>query len=101
MRCLGERTDIDAYDHNRRLLYGGLKDAGFECACPQGAFYLWVRTPCDDRQFCEAAKKHRILVVPGSSFACAGYARIAYCVSPKTITAALPAFKKLAEEYGL
>jgi len=98
MRCLDERTDIDAYDNNRKLLYNGLKDAGFECAYPQGAFYMWVKTPCDDKQFCGIAKKYNILVVPGSSFACPGYVRIAYCVSPKTIEGAIPGFKKIAEE---
>lgn len=98
MRCLDERTDIDAYDNNRKLLYNGLKDTGFECAYPQGAFYMWVKTPCDDKEFCGIAKKYNILVVPGSSFACPGYVRMAYCVSPKTIEGAIPGFKKIAEE---
>ncbi len=101
MHCLDERTDIAAYDSNRKLLYKGLKDAGFECAYPQGAFYMWVKTPCDDKEFCARAKKYNILVVPGSSFACPGYVRIAYCVSPKTIEGSLPGFKKLAEEFSL
>lgn len=98
MRCLDERTDIDSYDNNRKLLYNGLKDAGFECAYPQGAFYMWVKTPCDDKEFCNVAKKYNILVVPGSSFACPGYVRMAYCVSPQTIEGAIPGFKKIAEE---
>ena len=101
MHCLDERTDIAAYDANRKLLYNGLKDAGFECANPQGAFYMWVKTPCDDKEFCARAKKHNILIVPGASFACPGYVRVAYCVSPKTIEGALPGFKKLAEEFSL
>ncbi|NCB74705.1 MAG: pyridoxal phosphate-dependent aminotransferase [Clostridia bacterium] len=98
MRCLDERTDIASYDNNRKLLYKGLKDAGFECAYPQGAFYMWVKTPCDDKEFSNIAKKYNILVVPGSSFACPGYVRIAYCVSPKTIEGSLSGFKKLGEE---
>lgn len=97
-KCLDESTDIAAYDHNRKLLYNGLKDAGFECVYPQGAFYMWMKTPCDDKQFCAAAKKYNILMVPGSSFACPGYVRIAYCVGADTIEGALPGFKKLAEE---
>ena len=101
MRCLDERTDIAAYDNNRKLLYNGLKAAGFECAYPQGAFYMWVKTPCDDKEFCSIAKKHFILVVPGSSFACPGYVRIAYCVSPQAIEGSLPGFKKIAEELSL
>lgn len=100
-RCLGETTDITLYDENRKLLYKGLTDCGFTCVFPQGAFYMWMKTPVDDKEFVNAAKKHNILVVPGASFGCAGYVRIAYCTAKSTIARALPAFKKLAQEYGL
>ncbi len=100
-KCLEEITDIGAYDNNRKTLYNGLKDAGFECAYPQGAFYMWVKTPCDDKEFCNMAKKYNILVVPGASFFCSGYVRMAYCVSTKTIDGALPGFKALAKELSL
>jgi aspartate aminotransferase len=101
VKCLNEKTDISAYDGNRKLLYNGLTDCGFEPVFPQGAFYMWLKTPCDDKEFVAAAKKHNILIVPGTSFACAGYARIAYCVAKRTIENSLPGFGKLAEEYGL
>lgn len=101
-KCLNESTDIAAYDNNRKLLYEGLKDIGFDCIYPKGAFYMWVKTPIDDdKEFCVRAKKYNILVVPGSSFACSGYVRIAYCVSPDMIKKSIPSFKKLAEEFGL
>lgn len=100
-RCVDEKTDIEGYDTNRRLLYDGLTACGFECVFPQGAFYLWVKTPVDDKEFSNAAKKYNILIVPGSSFACPGYVRIAYCVAKKTIENSLPGFKRLAEEYDL
>lgn len=101
-RCLEEQTDIEAYNRNREALYQGLKECGFTCIKPQGAFYLFVKTPTEDeKEFVERAKKYHILVVPGSSFACPGYVRIAYCVSHETIIHSLPYFKKLAEEYGL
>ena len=100
-RCLNEKTDVSAYDKNRKLLYGGLTQCGFECVFPQGAFYMWVKTPCDDKEFANAAKKHNILVVPGASFACPGFVRVAYCTSSSTIENSLPGFRKLAEEYGL
>jgi len=100
-KCLNEQTDIDAYDTNRKLLYNGLKDLGIESVYPQGAFYLWIKTPGDDKEFITAAKNHNILIVPGSAFTCPGYARIAYCVSHETIERSLPAFKTLAEEFGL
>ena len=97
--CLNERTDISAYDENRKLLYKGLVDCGFEPVFPQGAFYMWVKTPCDDKDFAQAAKKYNILVVPGASFACPGYVRIAYCVARDTIINSMPGFHKLAAEY--
>lgn len=73
--------------------------AGYECIKPEGAFYLFVKSPIeDDKEFCRMAKNHNILVVPGSSFACPGYVRIAYCVSYDTIINSLPGFKALMEE---
>lgn len=99
-KCINEKTDLSYYDRNRETLYNGLKECGFECIKPQGAFYLFVKSPvADEKEFCAAAKKYNILIVPGSSFACPGYVRIAYCVSYDTIVNALPKFKELAKEY--
>ena len=101
-KCVDAKTDLAAYDKNRQALYNGLKECGFECIKPQGAFYLFVTSPVEDEKaFCEAGKKYNILMVPGSSFACPGYVRLAYCVSYETIVNSLPEFKKLAAEYGL
>lgn len=99
-KCIHEKTDITFYDRNREELYRGLKDCGFECIRPEGAFYLFVKSPvADEKEFCAAAKKYHILIVPGSSFACPGYVRLAYCVSHETIVNSLPKFKELAKEY--
>ena len=101
-RCIDEKTDVAAYDRNREDLYNGLLDCGFQCIKPQGAFYLFVKAPTpDEKEFVQRAKKYHILLVPGSSFACPGYVRIAYCVSHDTIMNSLPHFKALAAEYGL
>ena len=101
-KCVDAKTDLVAYDKNRQALYNGLKECGFECIKPQGAFYLFLKSPVEDEKaFCEAGKKYNILMVPGSSFACPGYVRLAYCVSYETIVNSLPEFKKLAAEYGL
>lgn len=101
-KCVDAKTDLVAYDKNRQALYNGLKECGFECIKPQGAFYLFVKSPVEDEKaFCEAGKKYNILMVPGSSFACPGYVRLAYCVSYETIVNSLPEFKKLVAEYGL
>ncbi|MGB4660481.1 MAG: aminotransferase class I/II-fold pyridoxal phosphate-dependent enzyme, partial [Mobilitalea sp.] len=80
--------------------YNNLLSYGYECVKPQGAFYLFVKSfDPNDKAFAEAAKKHNLLIVPGSAFACPGYCRIAYCVDHAMILRALPEFKKLAEEY--
>ncbi|MEI3413043.1 MAG: pyridoxal phosphate-dependent aminotransferase [Blautia sp.] len=101
-RCVDAEVDVAAYDRNRLALYNGLKELGFECIKPQGAFYLFVKSPvADEKAFCEAGKKYNILMVPGSSFACPGYVRLAYCVSYETIVNSLPGFAKLAKEFGL
>lgn len=102
MKCLDAQVNVEAYNKNRELLYHGLQKCGFECIKPEGAFYLFVKSPVEDEKiFCEAAKKHNILIVPGSSFACPGYVRIAYCVAYETIEKALPGFAELAKEMGL
>lgn len=101
-RCVDAEVDVAAYDRNRNLLYNSLKDYGFDCIKPEGAFYLFVKSPVEnEKEFCETAKQYNVLVVPGSSFACPGYVRIAYCVSYDKIERSLPAFKKIAEHYLL
>lgn len=99
-RCLDAATDIDAYDRNRKMLYEALIKYGFDVIKPEGTFYLWVKTmEEDDAAFVARAKQYHLLIVPGSSYMCPGYVRIAYCVSPEMIQRSLPAFKKLAESY--
>ena len=100
VKCLNEQTDISYYDRNRETLYNGLKDCGFTCIKPEGAFYLFVKSPIEDeKEFCAEAKKYNILIVPGSSFGCPGYVRMAYCVAYETIVNSLPKFRELAKEY--
>lgn len=101
-RCLEETTDITVYDTNRQLLYNHLDSLGFECTRPEGAFYLWVKTPCsNDTEFADKAKEFNLLLVPGSSFMCSGYVRIAYCVDTDMIKRSFAAFEKLAAYYNL
>ncbi len=101
--CAGIRPDITSYAKNRDTLYNELSSLGFELVRPDGAFYLFVKAPKGDSaaEFCEKAKRFELLLVPSDSFGVEGYARLAYCVSEKTAEASLPAFKRLAELYGL
>lgn len=99
-RCIDEATDVAAYDKNRRFLYESLTEMGFECIRPEGAFYLFMKSPIEDEKvFVAEGKKHNILMVPATSFGCPGYVRLAYCVSYDMIQRSMPAFKALAETY--
>lgn len=101
-RCLDEKTDVAFYDKNRTMLYEGLTKLGFTCIKPEGAFYLWVKSPVgNEEDFVNEGKKYNILMVKGGAFGCPGYVRLAYCVSHETIERSLPAFEKLAEAYHL
>ena len=98
-RCAHLRPDLEAYDRNRRMLYDGLKEMGYEMAKPDGAFYLFIKAPGGDAvAFSEKAKKKDLLVVPGDGFGCPGYFRICYCVSPEMIQKSLPVFQELINE---
>ncbi len=99
-KCLEASTNVEAYDRNRRKLYDALTEYGYHCVKPEGAFYLWVEAlEPDDGAFVARAKEYHLLLVPGSSFMCPGYVRIAYCVDPEMIERSLPAFRRLAENY--
>lgn len=98
--CLGKTADVSIYDRNRQLLIKELTSYGLEAVRPDGAFYLFLKSPSGDAtEFCERAKKHEILIVPSDDFGCPGYARLSYCVKTEQIERALPAFKALAESY--
>lgn len=100
-KCQGITSDVSVYEKNRDLLAGALKEYGYVCVRPDGAFYLFVRAlEPDAGAFCERAKKYGLLLVPGDDFGCKGYVRIAYCVSTEMIERSLPYFRQLAEEYG-
>ncbi len=94
-------VDVDIYKKNRDLLYNHLTNLGFECLKPQGAFYLFPKSPIkDDKKFCNELKKFNILAVPGSVFGCEGYFRLSYCVNYEKIKKSLKAFEKVAELFN-
>src|SRR5699024_11135503 len=99
-RCADAEVDLGYYDRNRRALYEALTGFGFSCVKPEGAFYLWVKSPVpDEREFTEAAKKHRILMFPWTSYTCPNYVSLSYCVSYVTIQNSRREFENLAKEY--
>lgn len=98
-RVVGQTSDINEYKKNRDLLYNGLTEIGYDCVKPQGAFYLFVKTIGDEKEFCKRAQDLDLLVVGGTGFGCPGYVRLAYCVSNDMIKRSLPVFKKLYDSY--
>lgn len=106
-KVIGRCVDVDVsesvtlYNRNRETLYAELTKLGFECIKPEGAFYMFMKTPIHEGPFCKLAKEYNILLVPGSTFGCSGFVRIAYCVSYDTIVNSLPKFRELAEKLGL
>jgi len=101
-KSLGAEVDVSIYKKNRDLLYNHLISLGFTCVKPQGAFYLFPKSPIDDdKKFCEDAKQFNLLLVPGSAFGCPGHIRLSYCISYEKIENSLQAFDKLAALYNL
>ena len=93
-------VDIDIYKKNRDLLFDHITKLGFCCLKPQGAFYLFPKSPIkDDKKFCEELKKFNILAVPGSAFGCNGYFRLSYCIKYEKIEQSLKAFDNVAEYF--
>lgn len=98
--CTGQTADIEIYHKNRDLLLNALRDMGYTCAQPDGAFYLFPRSlEPDARAFCERARKYDLVLVPGDSFGCPGHVRISYCVPTEQIQRAMHKFEQLAADY--
>lgn len=93
--------EMEFYDYNRKHIYNMLKKLGFEMFYPQGAFFLFIKTPMDDVEFCRLAKEYRILLVPGSAFGKSGYVRLSYSVAHEVIEKSEEAFTEFAKSLGL
>jgi aspartate aminotransferase len=95
-RCAHLQPDLTDYNRNRKTLYEGLRQAGYEVAKPDGAFYMFVKAPGGDSlAFCEKAKEKDLLIVPGEGFGCPGWFRLCYCVSYEKILRSLNVFRSL------
>ncbi|MDP6402512.1 MAG: pyridoxal phosphate-dependent aminotransferase [SAR202 cluster bacterium] len=93
-------VDIEEYHAKRDFLYGNLTDMGYSAVKPQGAFYLFPRSPIDDDlAFVDELRKHNVLVVPGRGFGLPGYFRISYCVDDRTLKGSLEGFRLAMENF--
>ena len=92
-------VDVSQYQRKRDLLYDNLTAMGYEIVKPQGAFYMFPKTPLeDDVAFGEMLLHHNILVVPGSGFGTPGYFRISYCVEDRVLEGSLNGFEAVLHE---
>ena len=86
--------DVGQYQAKRDFLYGQLVDIGYSVVKPQGAFYMFPRSPVeDDVALVDVLREHRVLVVPGRGFGVPGHFRIAYCVDDSTLESSLSGFR--------
>jgi aspartate aminotransferase len=95
----GVTVDVNIYKRKRDLLCDILGGLGYEFIKPEGAFYLFPRTPVNDVDFVAALQQERILTVPGSGFGCPGFFRISYCVEDRVIEGAAEGFKRIAKKF--
>ncbi|MBM4353957.1 MAG: pyridoxal phosphate-dependent aminotransferase [Deltaproteobacteria bacterium] len=101
-RIPGALVDIGVYERRRDRLCSALADMGFRFVRPQGAFYLFPRSPlADDVEFCAVLRKYRVIVVPGTGFACPGHFRISFAVNDLMIDRSLEHFGAAARELGM
>lgn len=99
---LDQTSDLAVYETNMNILYEELTRLGFSCIKPGGTFYMFPKAlEADAKEFCKKALKYDLALVPGDSFGCPGFFRIAYCVPTEKVKRSLDAFEKLAEEYKI
>ena len=96
------RVDIAVYEKLRDKIFVMMSELGFEAIKPQGAFYIFPKSPDpDDVAFVKRAQQENILLVPGVGFGGPGHFRISLCCTTETIENSRPGFKRLADYYGL
>lgn len=100
--CIDEQVDLEYYAKNRQILYGTLKQCGYECIEPKGAFYIFVKAPDNNEErFLELARKRHLIFVGGSSFGYSGYVRLSFCCKYEVLQRATDALKHLADDCRL
>lgn len=99
--CVDVEPNIGVYRTNRNILFKELPEMGYKVANPDGAFYMFIKSPNNDGyDFCERAKKYHMLLVPGEGFGMKEYVRLSFCVETKKIEKSIDIFKKLISEYA-
>ncbi len=88
-------VDIKDYQRKRNFLYEQLTLLGYDVVKPQGAFYMFPRSPIeDDVEFVAELQRYNVLVVPGQGFGAPGFFRISFCVDDSTLQRSIDGFRK-------
>lgn len=96
---LEDTSDMSVYEKNKEILYRELKALGFTCVEPGGTFYIFPKALEEDAKvFIEKAKRYNLILVPGDSFGCPGYFRMAYCIDTEKVERSLDALKEFVEK---
>ena len=96
---LGVTADLSVYEKNMNILYDELVKLGFECVKPGGTFYIFPKALEEDSvAFCQKALKYDLVLVPGDSFGCPGYFRMAYCIETEKVERSLAALRRFVEQ---
>ncbi|HAQ52171.1 MAG TPA: pyridoxal phosphate-dependent aminotransferase [Lachnospiraceae bacterium] len=92
-------SDLSVYETNASIIYNELVDLGFSVVKPQGTFYIFPKALEESSiEFCNKAKKYDLLLVPGDSFGCPGYFRMAYCIDTDKVKRSMPVLRRFVEE---
>lgn len=100
---LGLTSDLSVYETNMKIIYDTLVSLGFEVVKPGGTFYIFPKALEEDSMaFCRKAMNYDLVLVPGDTFGCPGYFRMAYCIETEKVRRAMPAMRRFVEqEYGV
>ena len=94
-----ESPDMALYHEKRDVLCDGLLKLGYKLGKPQGAFYVFPKTPIpDDAAFTSLLREEGVLAVPGSGFGRGGYMRLSLTVPLDTIKRSLPSFGRVLDK---
>ena len=97
----GVSVDIAEYQRKRDFLYTQLTGMGYSVVKPQGAFYLFPKSPIeDDAAFADTLQERLVLTVPGRGFGTPGYFRISYCLEDRVLEGAMDGFARAMEQVG-
>ncbi len=95
---LGLTSDLSVYETNMNIIYDELVSLGFEVVKPGGTFYIFPKALEENSiSFCQKAMKYDLVLVPGDSFGCPGFFRMAYCIETKKVKRAMAALRKFVE----